>query len=1395
MKKEDHIKISIIFFAVSLITLFISSSFAVAIASEGDEENSSNLEQKFQKKLDTVNIPFIQNQGQINNEKVKFYANFFSGTIFVTDDYLSYGIMDKKKKGQEIASGGYVFNEKFLNANNLSPEGKDKFSSNISYFKGTEENWKSNIPSYGTVQFREIWNNIDVELKSYGKNMEKLFYIRPQGNTNDIQMKFEGIDSVSIATDERLLIKTSKGEIAFTPPIAYQLDKNGRKQMIEVSYRIIDKYAYGFSLGDYDKDKTLVIDPLLAGTSFGTWNYEYLEVGAITSDDFGNIYAAGYTYSSFPTTVGSFNTTFDDTYEAFVSKFDSDLTTLLASTFLGSESIPDDMIFDESGNVVISGSTKSGLPVTVNAYQKVHGGGTYDDGFVAIFNDSLSELKYATYIGGSNADYIDAVDIDSSGNIFVAGKTQSPNFPVIGGSYDVTKNAGGQSDVFISKFDSQLSTLISSTYFGGNQPQSSKDIIIDDEDHVYVFGEVFNPAISSFPTTASAFQQASLGGSWDDFISKFNNNLNTLEYSTFLGGSTSEYAMGMEIDGEGNIVVSGSTNSATYPITSGAFSEVKNGSFDYFISILDPTLSTLMHSTFLGGSNVDGQFYYDKNLAIDSFGNIFVAGWASSDDFPVTPGAYNEIGPGWGDYLIVAKMNEDLSDLLAATYFGGSGGNEGTVMALDRDDNVLLGGSTVASPIFPVTAGAYNEIFPVDDYEGYLSKLDNNLSGPIVEPILSALNSIISASPSPVDVGEIVTVIITAYDTDGNPYTNGGDNVVISVTGANTVTPTVVDNGDGTYTAMYVPAISGNDQIVASINSVNVGKDNDGTSDGVFNLTVKNANISVTPIIPIIQAVVEFITQEEDDYLNLIKSEKNSLTFDALISKNKSQKTENISDRQDRGTGIKEIEIKAEHDKKIDDEFIIDKKENQPAKVILPDEVNQESCLVYSYLKIDTEISDNSIDEVNIKLRISKEWLREHSLSNIIAYQSKSKGINEKLTVKILEDSQENEIIRISPDGLSGYWIIIACGEQPQHEESFIEKPTVTTEIITEAPKNEEVNTEEIPTVNAVQANNQEEILLTVAENLSADEPPARQIVDYEKVLKIVALVGMFAQMIALATQFRTPVDLMLFLREALLRIFGILGFRRKSKIDWGTVYDAINGQPLPLTRVNLLDHISGQLKETKFTDKFGSYYFLVNPGQFQIETFKPGYLMSEEDNSARKTLYGDSYGLETLDFKDYGKVIKNIAMMKQQGRNYIRAIFNAETFKIILMMIFYLGLIANLFILVCFPSIINFIIFILYFYFVFLRHIFTSSIKWGKVIDEKGIAQIFTTIKVRNKENGKLVARTISDEKGRYFLVVNKGDYILEYMNTGENQKIHTDQISLSQRGSVKKILTVLEN
>jgi hypothetical protein len=430
----------------------------------------------------------------------------------------------------------------------------------------------------------------------------------------------------------------------------------------------------------------------------------------------------GYIYVAGATSSGDFpepsvpGVRFDGAgYDAFVAKYSPDLSTLVACALLGGSGVERvaDLELDSEGRVYVLGNTTSGdFPFTEGAYQTEYGGtgnDPYGDGdvFIARLSGDLQTLFECTYLGASLAEHAHALTLDASGRVWVAGGTQSNDFPFTPGVYDSTHSSGGTFalDGFVSCLSADLDSLIVSTYIGSAGDDCPEAIAIGADGGVYIGGWT---AANFYPYVSGCADTSYNGGAYDAFVSKFSSDLTALEASTFLGGALWDFVYDLTLDESGNVYVTGHTASiGSFPYTPGAYDSTYNGvvgqgtTDDGFLSKYDADLTTLLASTFYGGHGWEMGFA----LAIDQWGGVCVVGHTDSEGFPTSTPTYRGTYIGGQNDLTVSRLNADLTELTFSTFLGGTNRDWYAGMAFDASGNIVAAALTLSSNVpFSTTA-------------------------------------------------------------------------------------------------------------------------------------------------------------------------------------------------------------------------------------------------------------------------------------------------------------------------------------------------------------------------------------------------------------------------------------------------------------------------------------------------------------------------------------------------------------------------------------------------------------------------------------------------------------------------------------------------------------------
>ncbi|MEM9821025.1 MAG: SBBP repeat-containing protein [Bacteroidota bacterium] len=642
-------------------------------------------------------VPWVKNSGQWEAD-ILYVAPTFSGNVIVN-------------KRKEIlyalpvdSTSGYVLKERFVGETKrlapTIPYGEQSNPALFNYFIGNDpSSWKTNVPSYGVLNLGEIWEGIEVKLNAYNNNVEKLFHVKPNVSPSSIQIVVEGAEGLKVAQNGQLTVLTPAGQLSYSTPVAYQWI-HGQKHTVKVEYLLnkTTKNTYSFSVEAYDPNYELIIDPLLASTFIGDGGNDW--GNAIAVDEAGHVFITGYTWSdNFPSTAGTYSEGFNGVKEAYVSKFSNDLSTLLASTFLGGSSWENGLsiIVEAGGEVIISGATGSAnFPIAGTAYDNTYNGGS-NDVFVCKLSNDLSTLVVSTFIGGGDDDYGYDLALDQVGNIFVTGRTESTDYPTPGG-FDVTFN-GGFEDVFVSKLNNDLSALLASTFIGGSTDEGADAIATDLAGNVFIAGFTYS---NDFPTAGVPIDSTH-NGSGDIFVAKFNNSLSILNSATFIGGSNFEESHAIAIDAAQNLFIAGYTGSPEYPATESVFDTTFNGNHDAVITKINNDLSKILASTFLGGAEDDDCY----GLVIERAESVFITGISFSTDYPIAGNATDATHNGERD-IFVSRLSFDLSTLVESTYLGGIDNDWALDLTIDNSGSVFIGGGTYSED-FPMQGPSYDD--------------------------------------------------------------------------------------------------------------------------------------------------------------------------------------------------------------------------------------------------------------------------------------------------------------------------------------------------------------------------------------------------------------------------------------------------------------------------------------------------------------------------------------------------------------------------------------------------------------------------------------------------------------------------------------------------------------
>lgn len=759
-------------------TLSLPQSNPVRSRPQADTKTQARILDQYGK----LPLSFEANRGQ-TDPRVKFLSRADGYTLFLTGDEAVLALSGKSGKTAPRAHGHDsksniagpkdtgILSMKLRKANPVAKvTGSNELKATSNYFIGNDPSkWQTNVPSYSKVKYKDIYSGIDLIYYGNQRQLEYDFIVAPRADPDQIGFDISGADQIRRNPNGELVVKLAGSEIRWQRPVAYQ-QENGTRHLISARYAISNGNRVKFVVGQYDPRTALYIDPLIYSTYLGGSGGDAGFGIAVDSSD--NAYVTGYTASTDFPTMNPSQSGNAGSSDAFVTKLNPTGSALVYSTYLGGSNVDQGtgIAVDSTGNVYVTGNTEStNFPTTPSALQTMCGGTCLGNAFVAKIDSLGSALIYSTYLGGSgdgnSGDESAGIAVDGSGNAYVTGQTTSIDFPVTPGAFQTNCNFYNYNIcAFVSKLNGSGSLLAYSSYLGGTNGNSDigSAIAVDSSSNAYVTG--FTDS-TNFPVTPGAFQTIcnSCPESGDAFVTKLNAAGSELVYSTFIGGYSADWGLGIAVDTVGNAYVAGVTYSSNFPTRSPLQSKFGGGPSDAFVAKFDATGSSLIYSTFLGGRHSDQAM----GIALDSSGGAYVTGYTLSTNFPLANPFQKKNGGNYGAF--VSRIASDGTALASSTYLGGSGLDTGAGIAVDTAGNAYVTGGT-ASTDFPVTPGAFQTVCNggsgcEDSADAFVTKIQMS----------AATTTALSSSPNPSSYGEIVTFTAVITSVAGAPP--DGENV------------------------------------------------------------------------------------------------------------------------------------------------------------------------------------------------------------------------------------------------------------------------------------------------------------------------------------------------------------------------------------------------------------------------------------------------------------------------------------------------------------------------------------------------------------------------------------------------------------------------------------------
>ena len=606
-------------------------------------------------------------------------------------------------------------------------EGEERLAGRYSYFIGPDATrWRTDVPSYRRVIYRGLYEGIDLRVREAGGQLEYDLLLAPGADPERFVVRVEGIEGLDIDAEGALVMDTALGRIRQMPPTTWSELPDGGRRAVESRFCLIDDTRYGFAVAAPALEGTLVIDPRIEWSTFlgGSSSDWVAWPNGLHLAASGKVLVAGATWSSnFPATAGAYDTTYNNNRDAFVAVLDPSVAgvpQLEYCTYLGGGFTDGAWSVREGAlGIVVAGTTQSfNFPTTAGAYDETYNGGF--DAWIAIIDPTqagAAQLVYSTFLGTATGEGLQDILVEPAGTILVLGNTDALDFPTTVGAYNTTYN-GGSADAFITRLDPNAEgplQLAESTLFGTFGFDVMRNIAVDAGGNIVVAGEIRG---SDFPATPGAWDNTYTGGFSDGAIAKFDPTLGTLLAATYFGGAGFENGNAMALEASGIVTVAGWTDSFDLPFTIDAYDTTINGGLDVYVARLDANLTTVLACTYIGGSLDDGA----NGVAVDSAGNVTVAGVANSMNYPTTPGAASETHNGGTTDALVSRFDANLSTLRYSTYLGGTNNSDfGYVVEDDESGTVTVAGLTTSSS-FPTTSDAFDTSHNGGN-DGYITKL------------------------------------------------------------------------------------------------------------------------------------------------------------------------------------------------------------------------------------------------------------------------------------------------------------------------------------------------------------------------------------------------------------------------------------------------------------------------------------------------------------------------------------------------------------------------------------------------------------------------------------------------------------------------------------------------
>ncbi len=723
--------------------------------------------------LSARHLEFIANRGQWEPQ-VLYKARLNSGAMFAERDRITLVTLNPQqtadfyeaKLNSQLNASGLIdaaaYQMVFKNCRKATVSGLHQKTNYHNYFTGNDPaRWASRVPLYDELEYKDIYNGIDLHFLQRQQQLKYEFTVSPGANPQEIKIEYAGVNSLSLSNGN-LVIKTDVGQITELAPYAYQLDEAGKVSEIACRFTL-HKNTVAYELGPYNHNLPLIIDPQLifssySGSSADNWGF------TATYDKHGNLYGGGIAFGiGYPTQVGHhYQVDYaGGSCDVAISKFDSTGSMLFYSTYLGggAAECPHSMFVNDNDELYVFGTTGSAdFPVSAQAYDPSFNGGSgitvnnqvaYPNGsdiFISKFNAEGDSLLASTFLGGGSNDglntgsplkknYADEsrgeIIVDEQSNVYVASCTFSTDFPVTPGVFQPVNQ--GNKEGCVVKMDQNLSHLIWSSFIGGNGDDACYSMDLASDHSIYLCG---GTSTTTLPASTAAVQPSYGGGPCDGFVAHISENGDQLLHLSYLGKNNYDQGYLLKLNRGNHPYIFGQTTASDNVwMVNTLYGQAGGGQF---LTHLTPALDSIVWSTAYGTGGGNGPDISPTALLVDLCNTVYMSGWGSrqlngfggTEGLPLTPDALQLTTDG-SDYYFIC-LREDGNTPVYATFFGSPNSREhvdGGTSRFDKKGKIYqaICAGCGGDDFFPTTPGAWSQNNQSTNCNLGVVKMDFNL--------------------------------------------------------------------------------------------------------------------------------------------------------------------------------------------------------------------------------------------------------------------------------------------------------------------------------------------------------------------------------------------------------------------------------------------------------------------------------------------------------------------------------------------------------------------------------------------------------------------------------------------------------------------------------------------